>query len=561
MITSGPQQWDRLVDVVVVGSGAAGLSAATAAHDQGADVLVLEKAPLIGGTAGVSGGIIWAPLNRHARAAGISDSREEALRYVRRLTREREPDPALVEVYVDRAHEALDYLEQATPLKLMLAPPFTDYYADLPGGKPQGGRSLEPQPFDARSELGERAAQVRTSPHLAPLTMAEGAQVLLGGELPADLVEQRQAADVRVLGAGLVAALYRGLLDRQVPVEPATPVDELVVEDGVVTGLRTRPLDGPSQLIGARRGVVLACGGFEWNRTMVQAFIGEPIVPMSPPHNEGDGHRMALEAGALLGNMTSYWGQPAIHDPAVEFEGRPMIQMGGSRAFPGIIVVNRAGRRFVNEASSYQDFPRVVDAFDPLTVDYANQDHWMVFDQRVKDQATILPSLPPGSPAPAWIARGDTLRDLAAAAGIDPDGLEAGVARWNAQVAAGRDDDFGRGTLWFEAYMTGGPDPQACLQPVATGPFYAVKMVHGALGTNGGARIDADGRVLHMRGGVIDGLYAAGNASANVLGSSYPGGGATLGPALTFGVLAGRHAGARTPHAAATPVAAGREPR
>ena len=336
--------------------------------------------------------------------------------------------------------------------------------------------------------------------------MAEGAQVLLGGELPAGLVEEREAADIRVLGPGLVAALFKGLLDRGVPVETETPVDELVVVDGQVIGVRTR--GGSPELIGARRGVVLACGGFEWNPAMVRAFIGEEIVPMSPPHNEGDGHRMAMEAGAELGNMTSFWGQPAILDPDVEFEGKPMIQMGGSRAFPGIIVVNRNGRRFVNEAASYQDFPKVVGAFDPVAVEHPNEDHWMVFDQSVKDAATILPSLPPGSPAPDWIARGDTLRELAANAGIDPDGLEEAVARWNAAVDAGDDPDFARGTLWYEAYMTGGPDKAACLAKVQSGPYYAVKMVHGALGTNGGSRIDGDGRVLRMRGGVIGGLYA-----------------------------------------------------
>lgn len=545
MITAAPAQWDRIVDVVVIGSGAAGLSAATVAHDAGADVLVLEKAPMIGGTAGVSGGILWVPLNRHAAAAGIDDTREQALEYVRRLTLGREPDPELVEVYVDRAHEALEYLEDHTPLRLMLAPPFTDYYADLPGGKREGGRSLEPRPFDARGELGDWAPRVRTSPHLAPLTMVEGAQVLLGGALPEGLVEQREADDVRVLGPGLVAPLFKGLLDRGVAVETERPVDELVVVDGAVVGVRTRG-ERP-ELIGARRGVVLGCGGFEWNPTMVQAFIGEPIVPMSPPHNEGDGHQMAMEAGAMLGNMTSYWGQPAVHDPTVEFEGRPMIQMGGSRAFPGIIVVNRHGRRFVNEAVSYQDFPKVVDAFDPLTVEHANEDHWMIFDQRVKDQVTIIPSIPGSAPAPEWIDRADTIRELAEAAGIDPDGLEAGVARWNAAVAAGEDTDFRRGTLWFEAYMTGGPDQAACLVPIEHGPFYAVRLVHGTLGTNGGVRIDEHGRALRMRGGTIDGLYAAGNVSANVLGSSYPGGGATLGPALTFGYLAGRHVGARAP--------------
>lgn len=544
MITVQPSHWDTVVDVVVLGSGAAGLSAAVAAHDAGAEVLVLEKAPLIGGTAGVSGGILWVPINRYAREAGLEDSREDALAYIRRLTLGREPDPELVEVYVDRAHEVIDRLAETTPLDFMVSHAFTDYYADLPGGRPEGGRSLEPEPFDARTELGEWAPSVRTSPHLARLTMAEGAKVLLGGELPAGLAEQRERDDVRVLGPALVAGLFKALLDREVPVWRESPVDELVVVDGHVVGVRALGPDG-ARLIAARRGVVLACGGFEWNPEMVRAFIGEPIEPMSPPHNRGDGHVMAMEAGARLANMTAYWGQPALLDPAVEFEGERMIQMGGSRAFPGVIVVNRAGRRFVNEASSYQDFPKVVDAYDPAAVGRPNTDHWMVFDQAVKDAATILPSVGPDVPAPEWILRADTLAELAAAAGIDADGLEATVARWNAAVAQGEDADFGRGTLWYEAFMSGGPDPASCLAPVATGPFYAAPLVHGALGTSGGAAIDGDGRVRRMRGGVVPGLYAAGNASASVFGDAYPGGGATLGPALTFGYLAGRHAAAQ----------------
>jgi 3-oxosteroid 1-dehydrogenase len=544
VISEKPEHWDRICDVVVLGSGAAGLAAATTASDAGAQVLVLEKASLIGGTAGVSGGIIWAPVNRLAAQAGLDDTREEALTYIRRLTLGREPDPELVEVFVDRASEAIAYLEERTPLKLMVSEAFTDYYADLPGGKRGGGRSLEPRPFDARTELGPWAAKLRTSPHMARLTMAEGATILQGGEIPGGLAEQRERDDVRVLGPGLVAALFRGLLDRGVEVQTDTRALDLVVVDRRVIGVRCEH-DGESELIAARRGVILACGGFEWNAEMVRAFIGEPIEPMSPPHNEGDGHRMAMEAGAALANMTAFWGQPALHDPEVEFEGHRLIQMGGSRAFPGVIVVNRAGRRFVNEAVSYQDFPKVVGAYDPVAVDHPNEDHWMIFDQTVKDRATILPSVPPGAAAPEWILRADTVRDLATQAGIDADGLQETVKRWNESVSQGDDPQFHRGTLWYEAFMSGGPQKGACLGPVSTGPFYAARLVHGALGTSGGARIDADGRVRNMRGGFVDGLYAAGTVSASVLGDAYPGGGATLGPALTFGYLAGLHAGAQ----------------
>lgn len=531
---------DRVVDVLVLGSGAAGMSAAIAARDGDSEVLVIEKAPLIGGTTAVSGGVIWIPLNRHMAAAGISDTREEALEYIRRLTLGSEPDPDLLEVYVDRAHEVVDYLEEKTPLRLTIVRPYTDYYADLPGGKREGGRSLESAPFDAKESLGEWSPKVRTSPHLAWLTLNEGADAVTGGKVPVELAAQRERDDIRVIGSALIASLFRGLLDRGVEVLTATRADQLVTHDGAVVGVMVER-DGRRQLIGARRGVVIATGGFEWNKDMVKTFVGEPIEPLSPPYNEGDGIRMAMEAGAALANMRAFWGQPALLDPTLEFEGERLMQMGAARGIPGVVVVNRDGERFVNEAVAYQDFPKSVSVFDPVAITRPNREHWMVFDQRVKDAASVLPSVAAGQPAPDWISRGETLRELAESAGIDPDGLEATIERWNASVAAGEDSDFGRGTVWFEAFTTGGPTRQA-LQPVVEAPFYAMPLYQGALGTSGGAWITADGQVRDMRGGTIAGLYAAGNASACVLGDSYPGAGATLGPALTFGFLAGRHA-------------------
>jgi 3-oxosteroid 1-dehydrogenase len=549
VITTRPEAWDRVVDVVVLGSGAAGLVAATLAHDGGADVLVLEKADLIGGTTGVSGGMPWIPMNRHMAEVGQTDSREEALTYIRRLTLGREPDPELVEVYVDTAPEMLDYLETKTPVRMTAPRTFNDYYAHLPGGK-RAGRSIEPAPFDARTELGDWAAKVRTSPHLPSLTMEEGAKFLRGDEPPdLELVAEREEADVRVLGPALVAALFKGLLNRGVDVLTGSPARELVVADGEVIGVQVERAGAP-ELVGARKGVVLACGGFEWNTAMVKAFIGQDIEPLSPPHNQGDGHRMAMEAGAELANMTSFWGQPAILEPGVTFEGRPMPQMGSLRSVPGVILVNKHGRRFVNESVTYQDFPKVVGRFDPVTIDYPNEaPQWLVFDQRVKDTAVVLPSVLPGMPAPDWIDQAPSIAELAGRIGLDPAALEATVARWNELVAAGEDADHHRGTMAFEAQMSGrDPAPETCMAAVAQPPFYAIALHNGALGTNGGPRIDADARVRSARGdGVIPGLYAAGNASASVFGPAYPGGGATIGPALTFGYLAGRHVATQPP--------------
>lgn len=537
MITSMPPQWDEVVDVVVLGSGAAGLTAATLAADGGSEVLLLEKADLIGGTTAVSGGMPWIPMNRHMADLGEADSREDALTYIRRLTLGREPDPELIETYVDTAAEMLDYLETKTPLRMSAPAMFADYYADLPGGK-RAGRSIEPMPFNSRSELGDWFPRVRTTPHM--LTMDEGMRFLTGAE-PPDLAraETRDVEGIRVLGPSLVASLFKGLLDRGVDVRTGTAAEELIVVDGAVSGVRTKG----GQLFGARQAVVLACGGFEWNEQMVQAFIGQRIEPMSPPYNEGDGHVMAMEAGAELANMTSFWGQPALIEPGFEYEGRPLPQMGSARSIPGVLVVNRHGRRFTNEGVTYQDFPKVLGAFDPVANEYPNEGPvWLIFDHKVKESAVLLPSILPGEPAPDWIDQAEGVRELAARIGVDPDGLEATIVHWNEQVASGEDADFHRGTVWFEAFSTGGPTPKGSLVPVATPPFYALALHNGTLGTSGGPRIDANARVRSYRGGVIPGLYAAGNASACVFGPAYPGGGATIGPALTFGYLAGKHA-------------------
>jgi len=540
MIVERPQGWDRGVDVVVLGSGAAGLVAATLAHDGGAEVLMLEKADMVGGTTGVSGGVAWIPMNRHMDEVGVPDSREDALTYIRRVTLGREPDPALVETYVDTAAEMLEYLEAKTPLRMTAPSTFNDYYAHLPGGK-HAGRSVEPVPFDARAELGPWAASLRTSPHLPWLTLEEGAK-FLRGEAPPDVARaiQRQADDVRVLGAALAASLFQGLLDRGVEVVTGARAEDLIVHEGEVIGVKA----ARAGLVAARRGVILCTGGFEWNDRMVKAFIGEPLLPMGPPANTGDGHRMAMEAGAALANMTSFWGQPGIMEPGFEIDGRPVPQMGSVRSAPGVIVVNRHGRRFVNEAVTYQDFPKVQATYDPVAVEYPNEaPHWLVFDQRVKDRSVVLPSVLPGQPAPDWIVQAPTVSALAAAIGVDAGNLEATVARWNALVVAGEDTDFHRGTITFETHMSGrAPTPQMCMAPVGKSPFYAVPLVTGTLGTNGGPLTDADGRVRRVAGGTIGGLYAAGNASACVFGPAYPGGGATIGPAMTFGYRAGRHA-------------------
>jgi 3-oxosteroid 1-dehydrogenase len=442
------------------------------------------------------------------------------------------------------AHEMLDYLEEHTPLRFTPPSTFSDYYADLPGGKPRG-RSIEPVPFDARNELGEWANRLRTSPVMPPITMEEGGLAAAFGELPdADLIAKRTAEDVRTMGGALIAALFKGLLDRGVEAHTRTRARALVVDSGgAVIGVQAERSDDRGDLfVGARRGVVLANGGFEWNRELVRAFLGVDVHPLSPPGNEGDGLVMAMEVGAALANMNSAWWYPAMRDPGLTYEDEPLYLLGSGRNFAGSIVVNRRGHRFANEGATYQDLPKTFQVFDPVAQEYPNEAPvWLIFDQALRNGA-VVGTLLPGTPTPDWVDQAPTLRQLAERIGVDPDGLEATVTRFNEHAARKEDPDYHRGSLWFEGLMSGGPDPAACLRPIDQPPFYALPIYHGVLGTNGGPLVDEQARVRRLRGGVIPGLYAAGNAAASVFGPAYPGGGATLGPAMTFGYLAGRHA-------------------
>jgi succinate dehydrogenase/fumarate reductase flavoprotein subunit len=283
--------------------------------------------------------------------------------------------------------------------------------------------------------------------------------------------------------------------------------------------------------------VVLAAGGFEWNRELVQAHIGYELHPVTPPHNTGDGLLLALQAGAQLANMGSYWGTGVMYDPDVAQDGRPIAQFDQARGVPGSLIVNSHGLRFVNEAVPYNDFPRAFGSFDPVRVDFANRaPAWQIFDHRLKEAMPIL-SLQPGKPPPDWVAHAPTLRELAVRIGLDPAVLEATVERFNAHAARGTDPDFERHRVGLQRAVPP--------RPLDVPPFYAIPIYPGTLGTNGGPRIDADARVLHRAGGAVPGLYAAGNTAANAFGWAYPSGGGTLGNAMTFGYRAGRHAAAQ----------------
>jgi succinate dehydrogenase/fumarate reductase flavoprotein subunit len=533
------QPWDRVVDVVVVGSGGAALVAATMAHDGGAEVVIIEKAAMLGGTTAVSGGGVWLPGNHHMAEAGIADSREAAISYIRRLTMGREPDPELIEVYVDTAPVMLRYLEDHTPLRTHISP-LPDYYWpwNIPGQVPVPARAVEADPYPVRKELPEWADRLVSRGTLMSLGAATTLTEDFSPQTPELLAElaRREAEDIRPKGAALIARLFKGLVERAVTTLLETPAQELIVQDGEVIGVRAVH-NGATLQIGARKGVVLACGGFEWNPALVRAHIGYDVYPLSPPNNTGDGLLMAADAGAELGNMTSYWGTPVMFDPEIERDGSLVPQFEWGRGAPASIVINRHGRRFANEALPYNDFPKAFGIFDPTTIEFPNAGPgFLIFDQSVRDAQRIL-SMLPGQPTPDWVRCADTVRDLAEMIEVDAGTLEATIARFNEFAAKGEDPDFDRTKVGL---MSPGR-----VAPIERAMFYAVEIHPGMLGTNGGPRLDRNGRVLKLGGGVVGGLYAAGNTAANVFGWAYPSGGGTLGNATVFGFLAGRHVGAQ----------------
>jgi 3-oxosteroid 1-dehydrogenase len=541
--------WDQQYDVVVVGSGGAGLTAAILAHDNGARVLVLERSDKVGGTTAVSGGGLWIPMNHHMPEAGAEDSREEALAYCKRLTAGRAPDE-LVEAFVDTGHQLVRYLEERTPVRFR-ACRMPDYRTEAPGAK-LGGRTLDQEMF-SKAELGEWAERLRPSPLMfIPLTIDEQLRALAKPRsVPAKTVVERMQAGLVAAGNALVGRLLKGCLERDITIRLETRARRLVVEGGRIAGLRAETAEG-EVTIGARGGVVLACAGFEWNEAMKSKFLPGPITHnCSPASNEGDGLAMALEVGADLANMSEAWVYPGALIPGEEHEGRPVSRwVIGERTLPHTIMVNRYGQRFVNEGVNYNDVSKALHYFDPQAYEFRNLPAWCVFDAQYREKYLLL-TIMPGDPDPDWLPRDESLSGLASQVGIDAAGLEATVARWNELVAAGKDADFGRGESGYERWIGDPEAPHPNLGSIVKPPFYALEIGAHSAGTKGGPRTNAKGQVLNVRGEPIGGLYAAGNVMAGVSGPGYYGGGGTIGLGMTFGYLCGINAAQEAKSAAA----------
>jgi succinate dehydrogenase/fumarate reductase flavoprotein subunit len=554
-------------DVVVAGSGVAGLAAAVTAAHQGARVILVEKAPVFGGTSCFSAGLVWIPGSRQARAAGIQDDPAAALQYLRG---EGEPflDEPKAQAYVQQAADIFAWFEDHTHVSYHLSPLWPDYHQGVAGAS-RGGRSLGANPFDAR-RLGARMAHLR--PPLASTTILGG--MMVGRE---DLVHyygmsgswpSRVVVGKRVLrylkdrlsghprstrlsnGNALVGMLALSAFERGVDLRLNTPVKQLLLEGDRVSGVLVQGVEGPYE-IRARAGVVLACGGFPASAALRERYYahvsaGKNHRTAAPSANTGDALQIAGQAGVAL--------KEAQHHPAAWTPMSLVPQADGSdvpfphyndRGKAGYIAVDRRGRRFISESLSYHDFvPAMINACR----DDAEVCSWVLCDSRAIRQYGLgrVPPwpLPIGSfVRSGYLKRGESLEALAQACGIDAAGLKQTVARLNAGAGQGIDEEFNKGADVYERFNgSRGHTPNPCVAPIEAAPFYAVKVVPGDIGSFVGLQTDEHARALDAQRRPIDGLYVAGNDAASFMGGTYPGAGITLGPAMIFGHIAAKHA-------------------
>ncbi|QIV82736.1 3-oxosteroid 1-dehydrogenase [Mycolicibacterium frederiksbergense] len=546
-------------DVVVVGSGAAGMVAALTAAHQGLSTVVVEKAPRYGGSTARSGGGVWIPNNEILKRDGVKDTAEAARQYLHAIIGDAVPADK-IDTYLDRSPEMLSFVLKNSPLKLCWVPGYSDYYPETPGGKATG-RSVEPKPFNAK-KLGPDEKGLEPPYGKVPMNMVVLQQdyVRLNqlkrhprGVLRSIKVGVRSvwanATGKNLVGMGraLIAPLRIGLQKAGVPVLLNTALTDLYVQDGVVRGIYVRNTQDPESaeptLIRARKGVILGSGGFEHNEQMRVKYQRAPITTewtVGAAANTGDGILAAEKLGAALELMEDSWWGPTV--PLVD---APWFALS-ERNSPGSIIVNMSAKRFMNESMPYVEACHHMygGKYGQGEGPGENVPAWMIFDQQYRDRY-IFAGLQPGQRIPKkWmesgvIVKAGTLAELAEKTGLSAEALAATVDRFNGFARSGVDEDFHRGDSAYDRYY-GDPTikPNPNLGEIKHGPFYAAKMVPGDLGTKGGIRTDNDGRALRDDNSVIEGLYAAGNVSSPVMGHTYPGPGGTIGPAMTFGYLA-----------------------
>jgi 3-oxosteroid 1-dehydrogenase len=552
-------------DVLVVGSGGGGLLAAVRAHDRGLRPMVIEKADRYGGTTAVSGGGIWIPNNDAIRQ---EDSPELAMTYLRACTRGDVPEEKL-RAYVDNAPVLVRYLMEKLGIAYYHTAGYPDYRLDLPGALPIG-RHMIPKAIDGR-DLGDDFFRLREPQpyyrvlrrvHIDLLDMGALIQRPPGWQWSVTKLLARYAFDLPwrfktgrdrrlTFGNALIAGLRRNMKERGIPLHLSTPLIELVREEDRITGAVVQH-KGSEHCIAVTKGVILASGGFEKSQPLRNREMSKTAVEWSitPAPNTGDGLAAAEAVGAATEFLDKAWWCPSIRLPAPVMTSTDLrVGLFSDRALPHTVCVNRNGDRFANEAMNYNDFGWAMIADNERTG--ANLPCWFVFDASARRKypiGSIWPStIRPDSLVPQewWdniVYKAGTIRELAAKIDIDPEKLEAVVARMNRYAETGVDEEFARGSDAYDRFFGDqriAPNPN--LGPIAKAPFYAMRLDLGDIGTKGGPKVDENANVLQEDGAPITGLYAVGNVAASVMAGAYPGPGSTIGPALTFGLVAADH--------------------
>ena len=558
--------WDREVDVLVVGTGNGGLTAAVCNWEMGSkDVLIIEKQDKVGGTSAMSGGGIWIPNSHYAQEAGADDSLDDAKRYLMNTLFGEDVPEDMIDTYLEKSPEMLKFLHDRTDVRYESLAEYPDYYTNMEGAR-AGHRSLEPSPIMA-SELGDnwknmtwthfmmrmfnRIHFTQVEAHLL-MVQLPGWKKLLGRlmwDYIRDIPWRLKTPISRRLACGSagVARLYLSVLKRQIPIEFNTQMVELIADGDAVLGAVVES-NGQRQRIRASKGVVLASGGFEKNQELREQYLPAPTNTAwsaGNPGNEGDALLAGLSLGAKTRLMKDAWWTTTL---CVPDEPSPRLAIM-EKSFPGSCVVNRDGKRFANESQNYMAFQK--DLFKTHTDEHPNAPAWHVFDATFRENFMVGPlmtkAMKPDFQIPkkwfdtGFVAKANSIRELADALAINADGLEETIANMNHYAQTGTDEEFGRGDSAYDRYYADPAiKPNPCLAPIVKAPFYAMRIEAGDFGTLGGLDTDTSARVKKADGGVFEGLFAVGNCSAAIL-PTYPGPGATLGPAMTMAYQAARH--------------------
>lgn len=545
-------RWDEQFDVVVVGSGAGGLTAGLTAQLEGLSAIVIEKTEVFGGSTSKSGGTIWIPNNLYLEKAGVGDSYEQAKTYLDATVGDRVPD-SLKDAYLTKGPEMIQFLHDNTEhVKWEYTPDYSDYYPELPGGFSQG-RAVEAQLFDLR-ELGDDLEKLRDSGlptkgmalkssefHKVNMIMRTWAGKTNALKVGMRLIRTMLTSyKPTTLGEALIARLYASLKDAKGEVWVSTPFKDLVYEDGRVTGV-VAERNGKKINIQAKKGVVFAAGGFSLNQELREKYLPQPTNiewSLSSEEQEGDFLEPGLRVGAQLDLMDKVWGTPTSAPP-----GAPAFMPVAERATPGLIIVNSKGERYINESVPYHEF--VDKMYEENTEEASTVPSWMVLDERAKKRYLIFGIMPFQAFPKEWeeagyLKKADSPAELAQKMDVPTENFVATIERFNKFAEAGVDDDFGRGNSAYDRYYGDPTLDNPNLAPIDKGPYYAVPIYPGDIGTKGGFVIDENGTVVNEAGKPIKGLYATGNSTAAVMGETYPGPGATIGSAMVFGYAAVR---------------------